>query len=295
MNNIQSSDPMDNIKKKIPEFPIKRPPSSIMESRMFICISGAFPEEKDVHNLIQQMYHNSEWDYYYFCEKGKGYDTLFDAAIHRGDLIITESQFYWYRRPEASQDTDFIQILNPEPELDWEKKVIKKNPMFVRSQFKLSLRKKTELDLWTKVQMEEDFRDQIQKMKYEYDVFLSYNISDNEIAASIFSDILAAGGTAFLAKRSIEPGEDFAEEIRRALVNSHEIWLLVSPESAKSEWVISEWGAAWALKKKIVPILHRCPPDSLPERLKRLQCIDLHQYPELIKNTFPQNHTVDSD
>ena len=286
---------MDNIKKKRPEFPLKRPPSSIVESRMYICISGAFPEEKDVHNLIQQMYHNSEWKYYYFCEKGKGYDTLFDAAIHRGDLAIAESQFYWYRPPETSHGTDFIQILNPEPELDWEKEVIKKSPMFVRSQFKLSNRKKTELDLWTKVQMEDVLRKQLQKQKYEYDVFLSYNISDNEIVSDIYSDIVAAGGRAFLAKKSIEPGEDFAEEIRHALVCSHEIWIVISPKSVESEWVISEWGAAWALKKRIIPILHRCPPESLPERLKRLQCIDLHRYPELIKKTFPQSHVEDSD
>ena len=58
--------------------------------------------------------------------------------------------------------------------------------------------------------------------------------------------------------------------------------MLVSPESSKSEWVISEWGAAWALGKRIVPILHRCSYDALPQRLARLHCTDLHRVRELI-------------
>jgi hypothetical protein len=43
-----------------------------------------------------------------------------------------------------------------------------------------------------------------------------------------------------MAPKVLKPGDDFAEEIRLALHGSHELWLLVSPSSAKSEWVISE-------------------------------------------------------
>ena len=86
----------------------------------------------------------------------------------------------------------------------------------------------------------------------------------------------------FLAPKELNPGDDFAEEIRLALHGSRELWLLVSPSSSKSEWVISEWGAAWALGKRIVPILHRCGPDALPVRLAKLQCVDLHRVNEAI-------------
>lgn len=86
----------------------------------------------------------------------------------------------------------------------------------------------------------------------------------------------------FLAEKSIQPGHDFAEEIRRSLKGSREVWLLVSPSSLNNEWVTTEWGAAWALEKKIIPILFRCDIDALPARLKGLQCIDFHRYDELI-------------
>ena len=96
-----------------------------------------------------------------------------------------------------------------------------------------------------------------------------------------------------MAPKVLKPGDDFAEEIRMALLGSLELWVLVSPSSASSEWVITEWGAAWALAKKIVPILHRCAHDSLPMRLQKLQCIDLHRCDELIldlKN--PENENL---
>jgi len=85
-----------------------------------------------------------------------------------------------------------------------------------------------------------------------------------------------------MARKELQPGDDFAEEIRNALVGAAQLWMPVTPESLKSEWVISEWGAAWALDKRIVPILFRCSLDDLPNRLRRLECVDFHEYQMLI-------------
>jgi hypothetical protein len=61
----------------------------------------------------------------------------------------------------------------------------------------------------------------------------------------------------------------------------------------KSDWVLSEWGAAWALGKKIVPILHRCDPEKLPDRIRRRQCIDFYEHPELVARTFSAQADTD--
>jgi hypothetical protein len=122
--------------------------------------------------------------------------------------------------------------------------------------------------------------------QFKYDVFLSYASKDNQEALKIYEAIEQIGGKAFLSEKTIKPGDDFAEKIRRALQESKELWLLVSPDSVKSEWVISEWGAAWVLDRKIIPILHRCDVNSLPDRLRKLHCIDYYKFDELIKNTF---------
>ena len=118
------------------------------------------------------------------------------------------------------------------------------------------------------------------------DVFLSYSSDDRQHADELYEAITAAGGKAFLAARDLRPGDDFAEEIRKALWKSRELWLLVSPNSLTNDWVISEWGAAWALGKKIVPILILCRAEHLPDRIARLHCIDFHKFPELISDRF---------
>jgi TIR domain-containing protein len=119
-----------------------------------------------------------------------------------------------------------------------------------------------------------------------FDVFVSYSSVDQEQATLLSNAIDAAGRKAFLSAKDLKPGDDFAEEIRSRLINSRELWLLVSPNSLKSEWVLTEWGAAWVLGKRIIPILHRCKPDDLPDRIRKLHCIDFYKYPDLIKRTF---------
>lgn len=128
----------------------------------------------------------------------------------------------------------------------------------------------------------------------QYDVFLSYASADSKEARQIFDSIRKIGGTVFLSEKSLQPGEDFAEAIRMALQRSTEIWLLLSPNSLKSEWVITEWGAAWALEKRIIPILFRCDHSMLPARIGRLQCLDFHEYPERITQRFSEKSTTDS-
>lgn len=117
-----------------------------------------------------------------------------------------------------------------------------------------------------------------------YDVFLSYTRSDQNEAKRLYQEIKTAGGEVFLDEKNLSPGRDFAEEIRKALLASSEVWLLLSPNSVKSHWVLAEWGATWVLKKDTIPLLHRCTPEGLPDPIRRLYCIDFYRYPELIES-----------
>lgn len=277
--------------KDLPEFPIKTIPSSIKEMKARHFVVGEFPDNRYVYELFWMMLEEPECDFFYFGEQGKPVDPSMEEAKGKGDLLITETQFYWYRHPKPVNDKDFVHIERPtgKYEFEWERDVVEKGPMFMRMELKLSNKKKTELEIWKKIQIEEHFKEQMRKQKGSYDVFLSYNGNEATLAEEIFKKIIDAGGKAFLAKKTIEPGSDFAEEIRNALRESNELWLLVSPNSVKSEWVISEWGAAWVLEKRIVPILYRCSPESLPDRLRQLQCIDFHEYENLIKDKFSKS------
>lgn len=128
-----------------------------------------------------------------------------------------------------------------------------------------------------------------EKIQNAHDVFISYCSKDKEEATQIFKSIRDAGGKAYLDKRRLRPGEHFSDEIRKALCASRELWVLVSPTSLESSWVVSELAAAWALYKNIVPILYRCNPNDLPDSLRQVEYIDFYKYPELVESTFKTN------
>jgi hypothetical protein len=284
-------DDIDKLKKMgiqfhngIPIFPFV--PDAITESRFLVIESGDLSNEKDVQLLIQRLWKEPEVNFYYFYGHmgGPAIDTALLSARNRGDILMDKMERRYYKHPKHNRD--YLQIIpkgEDEYNWDWEREVVKKGPEFWRVTLKLSQRKRDELDAWRKVQIEEYFRKQARKQQYSYDVFLSYSNDDTDEASMLHDKIVNAGHRVFMAPKVMKPGDDFAEKIRLALFGSQELWLLVSPSSAKSEWVISEWGAAWALGKRIVPILHRCAPDSLPSRLAKLQCIDLHRCDELIE------------
>lgn len=117
-----------------------------------------------------------------------------------------------------------------------------------------------------------------------HDVFLSYSTQDKDEAREIYDAVQRVGRRCFLSEKSLRPGDNFNEEIRSALEHAHEVWILVSPGSIQSTWVQREVAAAWALKKRIVPILLRCAPDDLPEILAASQAIDFHRVHAFIAN-----------
>lgn len=269
--------------KGIPVFPFV--PDSVTESRFYVIEAGDLPTDSEVRNLITQMWLEPEASFYYYHGHTGGPTT--DAALlgarARGDVLMDQRDRRYYRHPSIPRD--YVRIIpkgEDEYNWEWERDVVAKGPEFWRVTLKLSQRKREELDAWRKVQMEEHFREAARKAKYMYDVFLSYASADSAEAQALHDKIVHAGHTVFMAQKALMPGDDFAEKIRLALLGSREIWLLVSPSSSKSEWVISEWGAGWALAKRIVPILLRCSPESLPPRLGKLQVIDLHRCDELI-------------
>ncbi len=109
------------------------------------------------------------------------------------------------------------------------------------------------------------------------DFFLSFSSADLDPARKLKKIIEGSGRSCFLAEKNQLPvGKDFSEEIRKELLNSKRVLVLISPKSLESEWVITEWGAAWVLGKPIIPVLYRTEPENLPDRLKRLQAVDLH-------------------
>jgi len=257
--------------------------SSITSNLSYELTDSDLASEKDFQGLIRQMFEFPERHYYYFHEKDGPRNELLLAKERAGLILFQETEFFYYKHPDPKGG-----YINPgrSPEDDREKEIVEKSPMFMRTALGLPERKRRELEIRERLKLEEEFKRRRQEADEDLDVFISYASQDNNEADQIRDAIVNAGGKVFMAPKDLTPGEDFPEEIRIALGRSRELWLLVSPASLKSDWVLSEWGAAWALGKKIVPILHRCSPDQLPDRIRRLQCVDFYKYSELIARTF---------
>jgi hypothetical protein len=114
--------------------------------------------------------------------------------------------------------------------------------------------------------------------QFLHDLFLSFSTQNAREAARIHHRGTELGLNVFLTERNLNTGDVWDEKIRKALVGSREVAILMTPDSLKSEWVATEWGAAWAMQKRITPIVLRCDFDQLPKRLARHQAIDFHDF-----------------
>ena len=271
----------------IPVFPLE--PDEVTISRFRVFQFGDFQSEDNIQHLIRLLWLEPECAIYYYHERNGPKDDLLRIARDRGDILANQMKRRYFAHPKFERDYISIPDRGGEYAWDWERKLVEKGPEYWQVRLELSPRKRAQLDAWEKVRIEEEYREQFRRSKHDYDVFLSFAEADRAEAEILHEKVLAAGGRIFMAPKVLVPGDDFAEEIRAALAGARELWLLVSPASAKSEWVISEWGAAWVLKKRIVPVLHRCAPDALPERLRKLQAIDLHRADELIRKSVFSN------
>lgn len=257
-------------------------PSSISLSHYINYQRNDLRSEEELQNLLANLYYHPEVAAYYFSAHGEQWDLLLLEAVERGEILVSLTENFYFRHPKAN-DFIKIEVRDGNYEFGWQRKVVEVGPMHSRSTLALSAHKRMSLETWQKIHMEEEYREIKLVNDSQYDVFLSY-ASDNSSEARLISDaITQAGKRVFLAEKNIHPGHDFEDAIRKALKASREVWLLVSPQSMKSEWVTTEWGAAWALEKKIIPILFRCDNNSLPDRLKRINSIDFHLYDELIQ------------
>jgi TIR domain-containing protein len=264
-------------------------PVSMKRSEFLTVEYGDISSEEAAEHLIHLLWRKPEVTIYYYYPKDvqlDGRDRPLWAAHARRDILMNEIKRCFYKHPHFEHDYVFIVDRDGKYEWEWEKDVVEKGPEYWQVKLELSGRKREKLEIWHKIQLEDEYREKLRKARYSYDVFLSYSSVDQKEAEMIHGLIEKAGGKVFMAPKNLDAGDDFAEEVRSAIEGAKELWLLLTPSSKKSEWVISEWGAAWALRKKIVPIVHRCDIETLPDRLRRLHCIFLHECEEVVRKTF---------
>ena len=105
----------------------------------------------------------------------------------------------------------------------------------------------------------------------QYDLFISYAQKDGDVAAGLAGRLHDAGITYFLADKSILAAAEWEPVIREALYSSERVLLLLTPRSKASLWVAAEAGAAWVLKKDLIPVLMFVEPSEIFELVRKFQ------------------------
>src|SRR5678815_3253171 len=88
----------------------------------------------------------------------------------------------------------------------------------------------------------------------KWDVFVSFATADRAVAEIAIERLRQLGLRVFASPKELEENAEWSEVMRVVLVTSAELCLIVSKASLKKEWVLMEWGAAWATAKRITPV-----------------------------------------
>ena len=88
-------------------------------------------------------------------------------------------------------------------------------------------------------------------------VFVSYATSDRAYARQLESLLSQRANLRVFTTDALSAGEDWERKLRDEIAQSDIFMVLLSPASVASKWVLHELGAAWAVKKPIIPVLTR--------------------------------------
>ena len=89
----------------------------------------------------------------------------------------------------------------------------------------------------------------------------------------------------FRDDRDIGGGDDIPEIIRRQIIRSNEVVVLLTPESVDRQWVLFEVGAAWGRKQnaRIIAVLCHVEVDTIPDLIKSKKAISINSFDEYLE------------
>ena len=108
-------------------------------------------------------------------------------------------------------------------------------------------------------------------------VFLSYARADSHVVRTLADDLNSIGAQVFLDVETVEIGDSFQEVIRKTILISDIVVVLMSPAYFESQWAKVELSVALEANKRLLPVLLSGEPQGA---LSYLQYLDASQLSE---------------
>jgi hypothetical protein len=103
-------------------------------------------------------------------------------------------------------------------------------------------------------------------------IFISYSRKDIAFVRKLAGDLETAGYDVWWDLTDLRGGDDWPRVIPAAIESSQYVIVVLSPNSAISDWVAKEYTQALGLRKKIIPIMLK--PSSVPFPLNTINYVN---------------------
>lgn len=105
-------------------------------------------------------------------------------------------------------------------------------------------------------------------------VFISYSRADKAFASDLVLGLAACGFAPYIDRQDIAAGEDWEKRLAGLITEADSVVYVISPDSMKSPNCAEELQRAFALQKRVLPVVWRPVDDAAaPPELKRLNYI----------------------
>ncbi|HEY7127408.1 MAG TPA: DnaJ C-terminal domain-containing protein [Ktedonobacterales bacterium] len=107
-------------------------------------------------------------------------------------------------------------------------------------------------------------------------IFISYSRTDSTFVDRLESDLNANRFHAWVDRRKLEGGQDWMDELEKAIDACHVVLIVVSPDAVKSEYVRMEYRHGRAQGKSLIPV-HLRTTQKIPMDLSTLQWVNFQE------------------
>jgi len=134
--------------------------------------------------------------------------------------------------------------------------------------------------------------------KHEIKVFISHSNEDAGFAQEVRDLLVRRTNAHVFTTEDLSAGEKWEAKLRNELASTDVVVALLTPTSVDSSWVLHEIGAAWALQKRIIPVvsgrdvLKRIPLPLDSAHIIELKDVETAENADRFVDAFEENLTT---